>query len=100
MKQFHEQFKDRVDASDGSVVLREPEFSQIQEEAFKDGLNRAVEAIRARHDSTYVGHNPIREGIKRGLSDAMVDILTISATPFPQAWGLGAPTPKAKASSC
>lgn len=83
MKSFQEQFKDRIDASDGSVVLRKEEYRQIQEEAFKAGMNRAVEVVQTRYDSIYVGTNPIREGIKRGLSEAMIDILTVSATPFP-----------------
>lgn len=43
MKSFREQFAGRIDGSDGSVVLRETEYKQIQKEAFDAGVKVAAD---------------------------------------------------------
>jgi hypothetical protein len=45
MKSFSEQFKDRIDATDGTVVLRAIEYKQIQHDAFKAGMLEAAEIV-------------------------------------------------------
>lgn len=43
MKSFHEQFKNNIDLTDGSVVLREDMYKAIQLDAMKEGAKRAAE---------------------------------------------------------
>lgn len=50
MKTFRERFTDRIDATDGTVVLREGEYNVIQMEAYADGVkfgaDKLLELIR------------------------------------------------------
>ncbi len=45
MKRFHEQFKDRVDCYDGSVVLREDEYNQICRDAYHAGQESTMKWV-------------------------------------------------------
>lgn len=45
--------------------------------AYKQGLRNAHAAVKKKASEIYVGNNPIREGIKRGMSDAQIEILTL-----------------------
>ena len=51
-------------------------FKQIQLDAMKEGARRAAEICSTRGKDVYAGSNPIREGIKRGLSNGCIAILT------------------------
>lgn len=45
-KSFREQFEGRIDMTDGSVVLKEPMFTQIQHDAFADGRKAGLKEAR------------------------------------------------------
>jgi hypothetical protein len=47
MKTFHERFRDHIDGSDGTVVIRESDYVEIQREARKQGMTDAYDMIRA-----------------------------------------------------
>lgn len=48
MKSFYEQFKDRIDTSDGTVVLNYCDYQQIQLDAMKEGARRAASICAGR----------------------------------------------------
>lgn len=43
----------------------------------RDALLAASIIISKKRDAVYVGSNPIREGVRRGLSDASIAVLEI-----------------------
>jgi hypothetical protein len=60
MKPFHEQFKDRIDPSDGSIVLLQDEYKAIQLDSFKAGMSEAAEICNTHRLSQF---DPTRDGL-------------------------------------
>lgn len=58
---------------EGRCSMTQSTIKAIQAKALMD----AAEVISKKQSAIYVGSNPIREGIKRGMSDAAIEVYNL-----------------------